>query len=65
LSDASAAAARLKEAIKLAPVVLPDGTALPRIGISTGVSVALPEDTWNTLIARSDIAMEQSKSYTA
>jgi len=65
LSDATAAADRLKEAIKRAPVVLPDGTALPPMGISTGVSVALPDDMWNTLIARSDIVMEQSRSFVA
>lgn len=59
LADASAAADRLTEAIKQAHIVLPDGSELPHITMSTGVSEALPKDTWNTLVARSDMALVQ------
>ncbi len=60
LSDALATAERLRATICQITVILPDGNTLPPVTISAGVSEALPSDTWGTLIARSDIALEHA-----
>lgn len=57
-ADAFATAERLRASICQTPVILPDGNTLPPVTISAGVSVALPDDTWGELIARSDMALE-------
>ena len=58
--NACATAERLRAAISRTPIVLPDGNELPPFTISAGVSEALPDDTWNTFIARADMALEQA-----
>ncbi len=60
LSDACNTAERLRAAISQAPIVLPNGNTMPPSTISAGVSEALAGDTWNTLIARTDIALEKA-----
>jgi diguanylate cyclase (GGDEF)-like protein len=60
LANACATAERLRSAISQTPIVLPDGNELPPFTISAGVSEALPDDTWNTFIARADISLEQA-----
>jgi diguanylate cyclase (GGDEF)-like protein len=62
LSDACITAERLRTAISRTPIVLPNGNALPPLTISAGVCEALPDDTWNTLIARADVTLEQAIS---
>lgn len=59
-TDACNTAERLRAAISHTPIVLPNGSALPHCTISAGVSQALPNDTWNTLIARADVALEHA-----
>lgn len=60
LADAFATAERLRATISDTPILLPDGSTLPPVTISAGVSEALPDDTLGTLIARADIALEQA-----
>lgn len=60
LADACATAERLRAAISKTPIVLPNGNELPPFTISAGVSEALPDDSWITLIARADIALERA-----
>ena len=60
LADACATAERLRTAISHVPIILPNGSTLPPFTISVGVSEALPNDTWNTLLARADIALERA-----
>ncbi|MBI5428962.1 MAG: GGDEF domain-containing protein [Nitrosomonadales bacterium] len=61
LVDAFAAADRLRVTISQTPIPMPNGKALPPVTISAGVCEALPSDTWGTLVARADIALEQAK----
>ena len=61
-AEASATADRLKVAISQAHIIFPDGSKLPHISMSTGVSEARPEDTWNSLVARSDIVLKQAQA---
>lgn len=60
LSDAVTTAERLRTTISQTSIILPDGKTLPPVTISAGVSEALPDDAWSTLIARSDIALEHA-----
>jgi two-component system, cell cycle response regulator len=60
LADACTTAERLRTAISHVPIILPNGSTLPPFTISVGVSEALPNDTWNTLLARADIALERA-----
>lgn len=60
LSDAFATAERLRLAIHETPILLPDGSTLPPVAISAGVSEALPDDQWSALVARADIALEHA-----
>lgn len=60
LAGACATAERLRATISHAPVLLPNGTVLPPVTVSAGVSEALPDDTLGALIARADIALAQA-----
>jgi len=67
LSDTSLSAAietaqRLCAAISNVPVVMPDGSSVPKATISAGVGDAYPEDTCGTLITRVDQALEKAIS---
>lgn len=57
LTDATAAAERLRTDMGNITVVLPNGTTLPPCTISAGVCEAVPEDSWNSLLARCDTAL--------
>jgi len=60
LTEARATAERLRTAVSQIPIILPDGSAIPPFTISAGVSEALPDDSWGTLVARADIALKQA-----
>lgn len=60
LAEASEAADRLRILISQARIVLPNGGTVPSFTISAGISAALPEDTWNILAARAEMALEQA-----
>lgn len=62
LPDAVATAERLRMVIGQAPIVMPDGRTLPPVTISAGVGEALPDDTYGTLMSRTDMALEQAIS---
>jgi diguanylate cyclase len=62
LADACATAERLRATIKQVPIVLPDGSSLPPFTISAGISLANADDTWNTLLTRANLALEQAIS---
>lgn len=61
LADSYATAERLRTAISKTPIVLPNGNTLAPRTISAGTCQALPDDTWNTLLARADMALEHAK----
>jgi len=62
LSAAIETAERLRTAISNVPVVMPDGSSVPKATISAGVGDTYPEDTCGTLIARVDQALEKAIS---
>ncbi len=62
LPDTCATAERLRTAIGKTSIVLPDGNTLAPCTISAGVCLANPDDTWNTLVARADMALERAKN---
>lgn len=61
LADTCATAERLRMAISKTAIVLPNGNTLSPCTISAGVCQAFPDDTWNALIARADVAIEHAK----
>jgi diguanylate cyclase (GGDEF)-like protein len=60
LDGALATAERLRATISETPILLPDGSTLPPVTVSTGVAEALPQDKWTTFVARADIALEKA-----
>lgn len=60
LADAAAIAERLRALIGQSRIALPNGNTLPPFTISAGISEALPEDTWNMLVARSEMALDRA-----
>jgi diguanylate cyclase (GGDEF)-like protein len=62
LSDACATAERLRTAVSQIPIVLPNGSVIPPFTISAGVSEALPNDTWDSLLSRAIHVLEQAIS---
>lgn len=60
LPDAVTTAERLRTAISQTSIVLPDGNTLPPVTISAGVSEALSDDTYGTLIARAEMLLDES-----
>ena len=60
LADGCTAAERLRAAINESVIVLPNGDALPPISVSLGVSMASPDDTWDSLFARANEALRQA-----
>lgn len=60
LADASVAAERLRKLIGQSRITLPNGSTLPSFTISAGVSEAMPEDSWNILVARAEMALDQA-----
>ncbi len=60
LADACSTVERLRVLVSQSHIALPNGIALPPFSISAGVSEAMPEDTWNMLVARSETALEQA-----
>ena len=60
LAEAGIAADRLHDLIRQARIILPNGSTLPSFTISAGVSEAMPEDTWNILIAHAEMALDQA-----
>ena len=60
LPNGCIAAERLKAAINESVIVLPNGDALPPISVSLGVSMASPDDTWDSLFARANEALRQA-----
>ncbi|MDD2915745.1 MAG: GGDEF domain-containing protein [Gallionella sp.] len=60
LADGCIAAERLRTAVSGSMIVLPSGDALPPVTISSGVSMANPDDTLASLLARADEAFHEA-----
>jgi diguanylate cyclase (GGDEF)-like protein len=60
LADATATAERLRTTINQTPIPLPNGKIHQPVTISAGVSEVLHSDSWGTLVARSDMALDQA-----
>jgi diguanylate cyclase (GGDEF)-like protein/PAS domain S-box-containing protein len=61
VANALAIAERLRAAVEKAPILKPDGTPLPPITLSLGLSGLKPGDTLETLIASADAALYRAK----
>jgi diguanylate cyclase (GGDEF)-like protein len=61
VANALAVAERLRAAVEKAPILRPDGTPLPSITLSLGLSELKPGDTLETLIASADAALYRAK----
>lgn len=62
LSGAITTAERLRTVIGQTHIVMPDGRTLPPVTISASVGVALPDDTYGTLVTRVDMALDRAVS---
>jgi len=59
-SDACATAERLRATVCQIPIRLPDGSTLPPVTISAGVCKENAEDSWSTLLAKANQALERA-----
>lgn len=60
LADAFAMAERLRATVCQLRILLPDGSSLPPVTISGGLSKASEDDTWSKLLAKAKDALEQA-----
>jgi diguanylate cyclase (GGDEF)-like protein/PAS domain S-box-containing protein len=61
VANTVAIAERLRAAVEKTPILKPDGTPLPSITLSLGLSEMKPGDTLETLIASADAALYRAK----
>jgi diguanylate cyclase (GGDEF)-like protein len=59
--DARTVAQRITEAISISRVVLPNGDALPSIGVSIGICEAQANESLDSLIVRADNALQRAQ----
>ncbi len=59
-ADACATAERLRTTISQVPIVLPDGTSIPPFTMSAGVCEANANDSWGTLLDRTNRKLDQA-----
>jgi diguanylate cyclase (GGDEF)-like protein len=59
--DARTVAQRITEAISVSRVVLPNGDALPSIGVSIGICEAQANESLDSLFVRTEKALQQAQ----
>lgn len=60
LSEACAAAEKLRAKVSQVPITLPNGSSQPPLSISAGVVQAKADETWDMLLDRANLKLEQA-----